>query len=100
MKIKRLERSEISSLLSQNNKQHKTTHGVGVSSKAMHWPEISVIPCFAKIDLTGIPTNGILTELNCTSETGKFRGNLMEIITEMFNENITGNNRPIHSKPS
>ena len=87
-------------MLSQNNKQHKTTYGVGVSSKAMPWPEISVIPCFAKIDLTGIPTNGILTELNCTSQTGKFRRNLMEILTEMFNGNIAGNNRSMHSKPS
>ena len=55
----------------------------------MRKPENSVIPCFTKIDV-----NGILTVGNWTSETRKFRGNLTEILTEMFNGNGTGNNRP------
>ena len=48
--------------------------------------EISVIPCSAEIDLNGIPTIGILTKINCTSKTQKFRGNLTEILTEMVPE--------------
>ena len=47
-------------------------------------PENSVIPCSAEINLNGIPTNRILTGINCTSETRKFRGNLTEILTEML----------------
>ena len=43
----------------------------------------------------GIPTVGNLTEINLTSETRKFRGNVMEILTEisteMLNRNSTGN---------
>ena len=57
-------------------------------------PENSIIPCFAKIYVNGIPTVGNLTEINWTSETRKFPGNLTEILTEMFNGNGIGNNRP------
>ena len=45
----------------------------------MHKPENSIIPCSTEIDL-----NGILTEINCTSETQKFRRNVLEILTEML----------------
>ena len=57
----------------------------------MHKPENSVIPCSAEIDLNGITNVGNLTEINLTSETRKFRGNLTEILTEMLNGNGTGN---------
>ena len=50
--------------------------------------EISVIPCSAEIDLNGIPTIGILTKINCTSKTRKFRGNLTEILTEILTEMV------------
>ena len=60
----------------------------------MHWPEISVIPCFAKIHLNGIPTVGNLTEINWTFKTRKFPGNLIKILMEMLNGNGTGNKRP------
>ena len=53
----------------------------------MRKSENSVIPCSAEIDLTGIPTVGNVTEINCTSETRKFRGNLTEILTEMLSGN-------------
>ena len=56
-------------------------------NKAMRKSENSVIPCSAEIDLTGILTNGILTEINWISETRKFHGNLTEILTEMLNRN-------------
>ena len=60
----------------------------------MHEPENSVIPCSTEIDLNGFTSLGNLTEINWTSETQKFRGNLMEILTEMLKGNGTGNNRP------
>ena len=44
-----------------------------------------------EIDLNRITTVGNLTEINLTSETRKFRGNLTEILTEMLNGNGTGN---------
>ena len=50
-------------------------------------PENSVITCSAEIDLNGITTVGNLTEINLTSETQKFRGNLTEILMEMLNRN-------------
>ena len=53
----------------------------------MRKSENSVIWCSAEIDLTGIPTVGNVTEINCTSETWKFRRNLTEILTEMLNGN-------------
>ena len=57
-------------------------------------PENSIIPCFAKIDLNGIPTVGNLTEINWTfKETQKLLRNLTEILTEMLNGNGTRNNR-------
>ena len=46
----------------------------------MHKSENYVILCSAEIDLTGIPTVGNVTEINCTSETQKFGGNLTERI--------------------
>ena len=42
----------------------KETIFLPLKGKAMRWPEISVIPCFAKINLNGIPTVGNLTEIN------------------------------------
>ena len=42
-------------------------------------PENSVIPCFAKIGLNGIPTDRNLTEINWTFKTRKLRRNLTEI---------------------
>ena len=57
----------------------------------MHKLENSVIQCSAEIDLNRITTVGNLTEINLTSETQKFRGNLTEILTEMLNRNVTGN---------
>ena len=51
----------------------------------MRKPENSVIPCSAEINLNGITTVVNLTEINLTSETQKFRGNLTEILTEMLN---------------
>ena len=65
----------------------------------MRKPENSVIPCFTKIDV-----NGILTVGNWTSETRKFRGNLTEILTEMFNGNgtvleIAGKKTAYHNGP-
>ena len=57
----------------------------------MRKPENSVIPCSMEIDLTRIPTVGNVTEINLTSKTQKFRGNLTEILTEMLNRNVTGN---------
>ena len=56
--------------------------------------ENSVIPCSAEIDLNGITTVGNLMEINWTSKTWKFRGNLTEILTEMLNGNGTRNNHP------
>ena len=56
-------------------------------TKAMCKSENSVILCSAEIDLTRIPTVGNVTEINCISETRKFRGNLTEILTEMLNGN-------------
>ena len=53
----------------------------------MHKPENSVIPCSTEIDLTGIPTVGNVIEINRTSETRIFRGNLTEILKEMPNGN-------------
>ena len=44
--------------------------------------ENSGIPCSAEIDLTGIPTVGNVTEINCTSKTRKLCGNLTEILTK------------------
>ena len=35
--------------------------------------------------LRGIPTDGNLTEINCTSENPELRGNLTEILTELRN---------------
>ena len=58
----------------------------------MRKPENSVILCSAEINLTGIPTVRNVTEINCTSETLKFRKYLMKILTEMLNRNGTGNN--------
>ena len=69
--------------------------------------ENSIIPFSVEIDLTGISTNGILTEINWISETPKFLGNLTEILTEMLNGNkyeisrntgITGNNQEISKR--
>ena len=63
--------------------------------------EISGIPCLAEIDLNRIPTVGNLTEINRVSETRKFSGNVMEILTEVLNGNkykisgITRNNPEI-----
>ena len=34
---------------------------------------------------SGIPTDGNLTEINCTSENPELRGNLTEILTELRN---------------
>ena len=53
----------------------------------MRKSENSVIPCSAEIDLTGIPTVGNVAEINHTSETRKFCGNLTEILKEMLNRN-------------
>ena len=53
--------------------------------KAMRKPENSVIRCSAEIDLNRITTVGNLMEINLTSETQKFLGNLTEILTEMLN---------------
>ena len=61
----------------------------------MRKAEISVIPCSAEIDLNGIMPVGNQTEINWTSETRKLRGNLTEILTEMFNRHGTGNNLEI-----
>ena len=58
-----------------------------MTSKAMRKLENSVILCSAEINLTGIPTVGNVTEINCTSKTRKFRENLIEILTEMLNGN-------------
>ena len=57
----------------------------------MRKPENCVIPCSAEIDLNKITTVGNLKEINLTSETRKFRGNLTEVLTEMLNGNGTGN---------
>ena len=38
--------------------------------------------------------NGNVTDINCTSKTQKFCGNLMEILKEMFNGDGTRNNCP------
>ena len=59
----------------------------------MRKSENYVILCSAEINLTGIPTDGILTEINWISETQKFPRNLTEILTEMLNGNGTKNNR-------
>ena len=70
----------------------------------MRKPENSIILCSADIDLNRITTVGNLTEINLTSETRKFCGNLTEILTEMLNRNkykisgitgISGNNPEI-----
>ena len=39
-------------------------HSFAVWNKAMRKSENSFIPCSVEMDLTGIPTNGILTEIN------------------------------------
>ena len=65
-----------------------------IKDKAMRKSENSVIPCSAEINLNGISTVGNLTEINWTYKTWKFRRNLTEILTEMFNRTGTGNNRP------
>ena len=62
--------------------------GVCMCVKAMRKLENSVILCSVEINLNGITTVGNLTEINWTSETRKFRGNLTEILTEMFNGNV------------
>ena len=63
----------------------------GLVTKAMRKPENSVIPCSEEIDLNGITTVGNLTEINWTSETRKFRGNLTKILTEILMEMLNGN---------
>ena len=62
-----------------------------LKSKAMRKTENSSIPCSAEINLTGIPTVGNVTEINCTSKTRKLCGNLTDTLTEMLNRNGTGN---------
>ena len=76
------------------NDVHRSVSGKYVGGKAMRKPENSVIPCSAEIDLNRITTVGNLTEINWTSKTRKFRGNLTEILMEMLNGNGTGNNHP------
>ena len=61
-----------------------SSHG----TKAMRKLENSVIPCSAEIDLTRIPTVGNVTEINCTSKTWKFCGNLTKILTEIITEMV------------
>ena len=58
--------------------------------KAMRKSENSVIPCSAEIDLTEIPTNGILAEINWISVTRKLGRNLTEI-WQKFNGNFNEN---------
>ena len=48
--------------------------------------EISGILCSAEIDLNGILTVGNVTEINWTSKTRKFRGNVTEILMEIVPE--------------
>ena len=49
-----------------------------IFTKAMHWPEISVIPSFAKIDLTGIPTVENRPKISCLISAFDFRESLNE----------------------
>ena len=47
--------------------------------------EIYAIPCYAEFQNSGIPTDRNLTEINCTSKNPELSGNLMEILTELWN---------------
>ena len=61
-------------------------------AKAMHWPEIFVIPSFAKINLTGIPVSETDPKINKGFGFGNFRETYQKFSRNLSSKPLSKNN--------